>query len=162
MAGGHFAAETTAQKVLQASLWWPTLFSDAVEFVKRCDPCQRATKPQNWDRMPLSINLATRWEHIVHLLAFLAFRLEVVMHMEYLVPSLRVAVRERLTEESLTERLVDLEQLEEIRLHAAYKMKVEKLWWKMWFNCNLKNKDLKEGDLCLMYGVRYTKRKLKY
>ena len=34
--------------------------SDAVEFVKRCDPCQRATKPQNWDRMPLSINLATQ------------------------------------------------------------------------------------------------------
>ena len=26
IAGGHFAAETTAQKVLQAGLWWPTLF----------------------------------------------------------------------------------------------------------------------------------------
>ena len=60
IAGGHFAAETTARKVLQAGLWWPTLFSDVVEFVKRCDPCQRATKPQNWDRMPLSINLATQ------------------------------------------------------------------------------------------------------
>ena len=60
IAGGHFAAETTARKVLQAGLWWPTLFNDAVEFVKRCDPCQRATKPQNWDRMPLSINLATQ------------------------------------------------------------------------------------------------------
>ena len=57
----------------------------------------------------------------------LAFRLEAVMPMEYLVPSLRVAVRERLTEESLTERLVDLEQLEETRLHVAYGMKVEKL-----------------------------------
>ena len=37
-----------------------------MEFVKRCDPCQRATKPQNWDKMPLSINLATqpfeKWE----------------------------------------------------------------------------------------------------
>ena len=66
IARGHFAVETTAQKVLQAGLWWPTLFSDAVEFVKRCDPCQRATKPQNWDRMPLSMNLATqpfeKWE----------------------------------------------------------------------------------------------------
>ena len=53
--GGHFTTETTAWKVLQAGLWWPTLFSDAVEFVKRCDPYQRATKPQNWDRMPLSM-----------------------------------------------------------------------------------------------------------
>ena len=60
IAEGHFAAETTARKVLQASLWWLTLFSDAVEFVKRCDPCQRATKPQNWDIMPLSMNLATQ------------------------------------------------------------------------------------------------------
>ena len=49
----------------------------------------------------------------------LAFGLEAVMPMEYLVPSLRVVVRERLTEESLTKRLVDLEQLEETRLHAA-------------------------------------------
>ena len=27
IAGGHFAAETTARKVLQAGLWWPTLFT---------------------------------------------------------------------------------------------------------------------------------------
>ena len=41
-------------------------------------------------------------------------------------------------------------------------MKVEKLRRKKWFDRNLKNKDLKEGDLCLMYGVRNTKKKLKY
>ena len=92
----------------------------------------------------------------------LAFGLEAVMPMEFLVPSLRVAVQERLTEEALTERLVDLEQLEETRLHAAYGMKVEKLRQKKWFDRNLKNKDLKEGDLCLMYSVRNTKHKLKY
>ena len=64
----------------------------------------------------------------------LAFGLEIVMPMEYLVPSLRVAVHERLTEESLTKRLMDLEQLEETLLHAAYGMKVEKLRWKKWFD----------------------------
>ena len=37
----------------------------------------------------------------------LAFGLEAVMPMEYLVPSLRMAVREMLTEESLTKRLMD-------------------------------------------------------
>ena len=57
----------------------------------------------------------------------LAFRLEAVMPMEFLVPSLRVVVQERLSEESLAERLVDLEQLEETRLHAAHGMRVEKL-----------------------------------
>ena len=84
------------------------------------------------------------------------------MPMEFLVPSLRVAVRERLMEEALTESLVDLEQLEETRLYAAYGMKVEKLRRKTWFDCNLRNNDLKEGDLCLMYGVRNTKGKLRY
>ena len=49
------------------------------------------------------------------------------MPMEFLVSSLRVAVRERLMEEALIERLVDLEQLEETRLHTACGMKVEKL-----------------------------------
>ena len=39
---------------------------------------------------------------------------------------------------------------------------MEKLQRKKWFDRNLKNKDLKEGDLCLMYSVRNTKRKLKY
>ena len=71
-------------------------------------------------------------------------------------------VQERLTEESLTERLVDLEQLEETWFHVAYGIKVEKLQRKKWFDRNLKNKDLKEGDLCLMYSVRNTARKLKY
>ena len=43
----------------------------------------------------------------------LAFGLEVIMPMEYLVLSLRVVVWERLIEEALIERLVDLEQLDE-------------------------------------------------
>ena len=64
----------------------------------------------------------------------LAFKLEAVMPMEYLVPSLRAAVHERLTEESLTERLIDLEQLKETQIHAAYGMKVEKLRQKMCFD----------------------------
>lgn len=40
------------------------------------------------------------------------------MPMEYLVPSLRVVVHERLAEE-------DLEQLDETQLHVTYGMKVE-------------------------------------
>ena len=82
--------------------------------------------------------------------------------MEYLVPNLRVAIQERQTEESLTNRLVHLKQLEETRPHATYGLKVEKLRCKKWFDRNLKNKDLNEGDLSLMYGIRNTKQKLKY
>lgn len=34
----------------------------------------------------------------------------------------------------------------------------EKLQCKKWFDQNLKNKNLNEGDLCLMYVVRNTKK----
>ena len=42
IARGHFASELTARKVLQARLWWPTLFKDSHQYVLRCDVCQRA------------------------------------------------------------------------------------------------------------------------
>ena len=52
----------------------------------------------------------------------LAFGMEVVMPMEYLVLSLKVVVRERLTKEALLKRLVKLEKLEETRLRAAMEL----------------------------------------
>src|SRR5436853_4038959 len=39
-AGGHHGAIRTASKVLQSGFFWPTLFADAHDFVKRCDSCQ--------------------------------------------------------------------------------------------------------------------------
>ena len=35
--GGHYAGKPTAQKILTAGLWSPTLHKDAKEFCKRCD-----------------------------------------------------------------------------------------------------------------------------
>ena len=51
--GGHFAGEATARKALLADYWWPSLFKDAHEFTKRCDPCQRVGKPTPTMAMPL-------------------------------------------------------------------------------------------------------------
>ena len=53
LSGGHFSADTTAKAIMMAGLWWPTLFSDAAEFVKRCDECQRVKVPVRRDNMPL-------------------------------------------------------------------------------------------------------------
>ena len=43
--GGHFAEEATARKALLAGYWWPSLFKDAHEFTRKCDPCQHVGKP---------------------------------------------------------------------------------------------------------------------
>jgi hypothetical protein len=40
-AGGHFQADTTTRKILQAGLWWPTLHKDCRDQVRKCDSCQR-------------------------------------------------------------------------------------------------------------------------
>ena len=39
--GGHFSAKVTSKAIMRAGLWWPTLFKDASEYVRRCDECQR-------------------------------------------------------------------------------------------------------------------------
>ena len=53
IAGGHFSSTVTARAIMTSGLWWPTLFQDADEFVKRCDTCQRTKTPIQKDNMPL-------------------------------------------------------------------------------------------------------------
>eukprot|EP00253_Pinus_taeda_P027923 PITA_27923 len=39
--GGHFADKRMAYKILSLGYYWPSLFKDTKEYVKRCDNCQR-------------------------------------------------------------------------------------------------------------------------
>ena len=48
-----FLPDTTAKAIMTAGLWWPTLFQDAKEYVKRCEDCQRTKVPIRKDNMPL-------------------------------------------------------------------------------------------------------------
>ena len=38
--GGHFSRLSTAQNILRAGYFWPSIFKDCVDVVKRCHPCQ--------------------------------------------------------------------------------------------------------------------------
>nr|GEY40774.1 reverse transcriptase domain-containing protein [Tanacetum cinerariifolium] len=42
--GGHYGASYTAKKVFDSGFYWPTIYKDAFELVKRCDLCQRQGK----------------------------------------------------------------------------------------------------------------------
>ena len=53
------SGDTTAKNILWSRLWWPTMSSDAVEFVIRCDACQRTKPPIARDDMPLRPILAS-------------------------------------------------------------------------------------------------------
>ncbi|MCO5560185.1 hypothetical protein L7F22_013793 [Adiantum nelumboides] len=65
-AGGHFSVKKMGKSILYAEIWWPTLFMDAEEFVKRCDECQRTKTPRGRDDMPLRPMMGARafakWE----------------------------------------------------------------------------------------------------
>nr|GEW90254.1 reverse transcriptase domain-containing protein [Tanacetum cinerariifolium] len=50
--GGHYGANYTAKKVFDSGFYWPTIYKDAFELVKRCDSCQRQGKILQKDEMP--------------------------------------------------------------------------------------------------------------
>ncbi|XP_070039197.1 uncharacterized mitochondrial protein AtMg00750-like [Nicotiana tomentosiformis] len=52
--GGHHVGARTAAKVLSCGFYWPTLYKDASDTVKRCDECQRAGGILKKNEMPLT------------------------------------------------------------------------------------------------------------
>nr|GFC47630.1 reverse transcriptase domain-containing protein [Tanacetum cinerariifolium] len=49
--GGHYGANYTAKKVFDSGFYWPSIYKDAFELVKRCDSCQRQGKVSQKDEM---------------------------------------------------------------------------------------------------------------
>ena len=52
--GGHYAGRVTAQKIICAGLWWPTLHQDSKVYFRACDVCQRTGRPSQRDDIPLN------------------------------------------------------------------------------------------------------------
>nr|GEX53176.1 reverse transcriptase domain-containing protein [Tanacetum cinerariifolium] len=50
--GGHYEANYTAKKVFDLGFYWPMIYKDAFELVKRCDSCQRQGKISQKDEIP--------------------------------------------------------------------------------------------------------------
>eukprot|EP00253_Pinus_taeda_P002379 PITA_02379 len=51
--GGHYAARTTAHKILRTGYYWPSIFSDVHRFVRNCQACQLFTGKQKLAALPL-------------------------------------------------------------------------------------------------------------
>jgi hypothetical protein len=51
--GGHSSTSKTYAKILQAGLYWPTLWRDVHTYTVQCDRCQRAGNISRRDEMPL-------------------------------------------------------------------------------------------------------------
>ena len=80
------------------------------------------------------------------------------MPMEYIVPSLRVAMLTYMAEEeTLNERLLHLVGMEEDRFIAGFHQHVQKEREKAWHDRHIKYKAFKEGDLVLLYDSKFAK-----
>nr|GFA60987.1 reverse transcriptase domain-containing protein [Tanacetum cinerariifolium] len=49
---GHYGANYTAKKVFDSGFYWPSIYKDAFELLKRCDSCQRQGKVSQKDEIP--------------------------------------------------------------------------------------------------------------
>nr|GFC15670.1 DNA-directed DNA polymerase [Tanacetum cinerariifolium] len=52
LTGGHYGVNYTAKKVFDSGFYWPSIYKDAFELVKRCDSCQCQGKVSQKDEMP--------------------------------------------------------------------------------------------------------------
>ncbi|GKA93570.1 reverse transcriptase domain-containing protein [Tanacetum coccineum] len=50
--GGHHSANVTSKKVYESGYYWPSVFKDANEYVRRCDGCQRSGNISSRNEMP--------------------------------------------------------------------------------------------------------------
>eukprot|EP00253_Pinus_taeda_P016868 PITA_16868 len=61
--GGHFGADTTAHKIIRVGYYWPTLFRDTHEYVRKFQTCQTSGGRQKKLAFPLQpINIEQPFE----------------------------------------------------------------------------------------------------
>ncbi|MCO5615055.1 hypothetical protein L7F22_069343 [Adiantum nelumboides] len=92
------------------------------------------------------------------------YGLEAVVPMEFLVPSLRVAVQQKLSpEESVNYRKEQLLKLEEDRIQSMYTAEIIQQRRQAWINRNIKFKIFSPGDWVMVYNSKlgHTPGKLK-
>eukprot|EP00253_Pinus_taeda_P034734 PITA_34734 len=62
-AGGHFGADTTTHKIIHGGYYWPTLFKDTHEYVRKCQSCQTTSGRQRKPAFPLQpVNIEQPFE----------------------------------------------------------------------------------------------------
>ena len=91
----------------------------------------------------------------------MVYGLDAILPMEFLLPTLRVAQALEWTGHEFSERLEELEKLDETRLRAVDGMYALKRRQKSFFDARIKTKEIQKGDLVLAYTLKQHASKLK-
>jgi hypothetical protein len=88
----------------------------------------------------------------------LVYGREAVVPVEFITPSLYISQVTRMTEEeSIAQRLTELQELEEARFLADFHQSVENARQKSWHDRHIKTKVFTQGDKVLLYYIQYQK-----
>eukprot|EP00253_Pinus_taeda_P030957 PITA_30957 len=88
----------------------------------------------------------------------LVYEVEAVIPMEYIVPSLHIAMLMGMTDRgALEDRLAQLDELEEERLMAGFRQQIQKQREKAWHDRHIKLRTFKVNNLVLLYDSKFDK-----
>ena len=88
----------------------------------------------------------------------LVYGVEVVMPMEYIMPSLHIVALTGMTDHgALEERLTQLDEFEEERFLAGFDQQVQKQREKAWHDRHIKLRTFKVNDLVFLYDSKFDK-----
>lgn len=88
----------------------------------------------------------------------LVYEMEIVLLMDFLVPSLHIALATQMIEFKEVEKwLQDLLQSKEYRALTSFHLEVKKAWDKSWHDWIIKHRKFQEGDLVLRYNNKFLK-----
>ncbi|MCO5606319.1 hypothetical protein L7F22_060506 [Adiantum nelumboides] len=100
------------------------------------------------------------WDQKLHS-ALWAYRIQAILPLEFLIPTLRVAKNLEWTGHELSEQPKILEKLDETRLKAVASIYAKKKNMKSFFDQHVINKKFATGDYVLMYILKQHSRKLQ-
>ena len=91
----------------------------------------------------------------------MVFGLDAILPMEFLLPTLRVAKKLEWSRHEFSERLDDLDKLDETRLKVVMRIYANKCMQKVFYDRLVKNKELQDGDVVLAYKLKEHTSKLQ-
>ncbi|GJY63606.1 reverse transcriptase domain-containing protein, partial [Tanacetum coccineum] len=173
LTGGHHSASVMAKKVYESGFYWPGVFKDTNEYVRRCDACQRSGNISLRNKMPQN-NIQVEARALPTNDARVVVKFLRSLFARFGVPKALISDKGThfcrsvgYNPKGWSEKLNDalwafrtayktpqgLNELAELRDGAYENTRIYKEWTKKWHDSRLRGyKDFKVGDKVLLYN----------